>query len=68
MSLETEPTRSSWDRAMGILSFHKSHVVSAERGIEVLLRYRQTITMRTGGTMGMSFTAFCPLLHCQHVH
>lgn len=66
VSLETEPTRSSWDRAMGILEFHKAHVVSAVRGIDVLLRYRQSIMMRTDATLGMYFTAWRPLLHSQH--
>ncbi|KAH6849607.1 hypothetical protein B0I37DRAFT_92393 [Chaetomium sp. MPI-CAGE-AT-0009] len=56
VTLETEPTKSSFDRALAILEFHKSYVVSAARGIDELLRYRQSITMRTGGTLGLTPT------------
>ncbi|KAL2147643.1 hypothetical protein VTI28DRAFT_8097 [Corynascus sepedonium] len=50
--LDTEPTKSSWDRVMAILDFHKSHVASAARGIEVLQRYRESITRRANARLG----------------
>ncbi|KAL1841467.1 hypothetical protein VTJ49DRAFT_7022 [Mycothermus thermophilus] len=46
VDLDTEPTKSSWDRAMAILNFHKSSVPSAARAIEVLQRYRTTIPLK----------------------
>ena len=52
MNLDTEPTKTSWDRAMDILEFHKSHVASAARGLEVLRRYRESITMRASARLG----------------
>jgi hypothetical protein len=33
-SLDSEPLKSSWDRAMAIFEFHKSHVASASRAME----------------------------------
>ncbi|KAK4034444.1 activator of stress genes 1 [Parachaetomium inaequale] len=52
INLDTEPTKTSWDRAMAILEFHKSHVASAARGLEVLRRYRESITMRASARLG----------------
>ncbi|KAK4153595.1 activator of stress genes 1 [Chaetomidium leptoderma] len=52
VSLETEPTKSSWARAMAILDAHKTHVASAARGMEVLRRYRESITLRAGARTG----------------
>ena len=52
VSLELEPTKSSWDRAMGILDFHKTHIPSAAKGLEVLHRYRQTIMNRLNSRLG----------------
>ncbi|KAK1536518.1 uncharacterized protein CCOS01_01838 [Colletotrichum costaricense] len=43
VSFETEPTKSSWDRALRIFDFHKQHVASASRGIEVLERFRASV-------------------------
>jgi hypothetical protein len=51
VSLETEPTKSSWDKALAILNFHKAHIASAARGIEVLQRYRESITLRTSARL-----------------
>jgi hypothetical protein len=45
-SLDTEPTKTSWERAMAILEFHRAHISSAGRSIEVLQRYRHSITRR----------------------
>ncbi|KXH28800.1 hypothetical protein CSIM01_03450, partial [Colletotrichum simmondsii] len=43
VSFETEPTKSSWDRALRIFDFHKQHVASASRGIEVLEKFRASV-------------------------
>lgn len=47
-----EPAKSSWDRALAIMEFHKTHVLSATRAIEVLQRYRQSISLRLAVRMG----------------
>lgn len=52
VSLEVEPARSTWDRAMAILGFYKVHVSSAARGMEVLQRYRESIRARAGAISG----------------
>ncbi|KAK1756351.1 activator of stress genes 1 [Echria macrotheca] len=41
VSLDTEPGRSSWDRAIEIMERHKSTVASAEKGIEVAQQFRR---------------------------
>ena len=46
-SLDVEPGKSSWERAIGILEFYKGHISSAGRGIEVLQQYRASISRRT---------------------
>ncbi|WQF75370.1 hypothetical protein CDEST_00384 [Colletotrichum destructivum] len=43
VDFDTEPTRTSWDRALHIFEFHKRHVSSAERGIEVLQKFRESV-------------------------
>ncbi|KXH56079.1 hypothetical protein CSAL01_07445 [Colletotrichum salicis] len=43
VNFETEPTKSSWDRALRIFNFHKQHVASASRGIEVLEKFRASV-------------------------
>ncbi|OHF03724.1 hypothetical protein CORC01_01043 [Colletotrichum orchidophilum] len=43
VSFETEPAKSSWDRALRIFDFHKKHVASASRGIEVLQKLRASV-------------------------
>ncbi|KXH38596.1 hypothetical protein CNYM01_10839 [Colletotrichum nymphaeae SA-01] len=43
VSFETEPTKSSWDRALRIFDFHRQHVASASRGIEVLEKFRASV-------------------------
>ncbi|KAG7071143.1 transcriptional regulatory protein [Colletotrichum scovillei] len=43
VSFETEPTKSSWNRALRIFDFHKQHVASASRGIEVLEKFRASV-------------------------
>ncbi|KAF5528159.1 Sorbicillinoid biosynthetic cluster transcription factor sor3 [Colletotrichum aenigma] len=43
VSFDTEPTKTSWDRALRIFDFHKKHVTSATRGIEVLQRFRNSV-------------------------
>ncbi|AEO58198.1 hypothetical protein MYCTH_2305394 [Thermothelomyces thermophilus ATCC 42464] len=50
--LDTEPAKSSWDRVMAILNFHKSNVASAAQGIEVLQRYRESIKRRASARLG----------------
>jgi hypothetical protein len=52
--LDTEPTKSSWDRAMAILEFHKRNIASVARGIEILRRYRESIALRLSARSGMS--------------
>ncbi|KAK3985203.1 activator of stress genes 1 [Cladorrhinum sp. PSN332] len=52
VNLDLEPTKSSWERAMGILEFHKTHLPSASKGIDALHRYRHMITMRLNARMG----------------
>ncbi|GAB1320014.1 Fungal-specific transcription factor domain-containing protein [Madurella fahalii] len=56
VNLDMEPAKSSWDRALAIMEFHKTHVVSAMQGIEVLQRYRQSISLRVAARMGVSPT------------
>ncbi|KAL2270513.1 hypothetical protein VTJ83DRAFT_2697 [Remersonia thermophila] len=46
VDLDMEPTKTSWDRAMAILEFHKSTVTSAARAIEVLQQHRTTIKLK----------------------
>ncbi|KAK5659654.1 hypothetical protein OQA88_862 [Cercophora sp. LCS_1] len=41
-----DPARSSWERAIRIMERHKSHVASAERGIDVIQRFRKYIASR----------------------
>ncbi|KAF5515399.1 Sorbicillinoid biosynthetic cluster transcription factor sor3 [Colletotrichum siamense] len=43
ISFDTEPTKTSWDRALRIFDFHKKHVTSATRGIEVLQRFQNSV-------------------------
>ncbi|OLN85697.1 putative transcriptional regulatory protein C1F7.11c 4 [Colletotrichum chlorophyti] len=43
VSFETEPGKTSWDRALRIFDFHKTHVASADKGIEVLQRLRASV-------------------------
>ncbi|KAF4828207.1 Sorbicillinoid biosynthetic cluster transcription factor sor3 [Colletotrichum tropicale] len=43
VNFDTEPTKTSWDRALRIFDFHKKHVTSATRGIEVLQRFRDSV-------------------------
>ncbi|KAF6832159.1 transcriptional regulatory protein [Colletotrichum musicola] len=43
VSFDTEPARTSWDRALRIFDFNKKHVASAARGIEVLERFRASV-------------------------
>ncbi|KAF9877422.1 transcriptional regulatory protein [Colletotrichum karsti] len=43
VSFDTEPTKTSWDRALTIFDFHKKHVSSASRGIEVLQKFRESV-------------------------
>ncbi|KAF5250764.1 hypothetical protein FANTH_4036 [Fusarium anthophilum] len=40
VNLDVDPAKTSWERALGIFEFHKSHVESAAKGIEALVRYR----------------------------
>ncbi|KAJ0158904.1 Positive regulator of purine utilization [Colletotrichum tanaceti] len=43
VDFDTEPTRTSWDRALRIFEFHKRHVSSAARGIEALQKFRESV-------------------------
>lgn len=58
VSLDVEPTKSSWDRALAIFDFHKPHVASAARGLEVLQRYCESITQRARARSSMSPSPF----------
>ncbi|EXL65366.1 hypothetical protein FOPG_18402 [Fusarium oxysporum f. sp. conglutinans race 2 54008] len=40
VNLDFDPAKTSWERALQIFEFHKSHVESAAKGIEALVRYR----------------------------
>ncbi|KAF5971920.1 hypothetical protein FBULB1_8970 [Fusarium bulbicola] len=40
VNLDVGPAKTSWERALGIFEFNKSHVESAAKGIEALVRYR----------------------------
>lgn len=40
---DAEPAKTSWERAIRIFEFHKMHVASADRGREVMERYRDFI-------------------------
>jgi hypothetical protein len=40
VNLDLDPAKTSWERALEIFEFHKSHVESAAKGIEALGRYR----------------------------
>ncbi|KAJ0127469.1 Uncharacterized protein HZ326_29428 [Fusarium oxysporum f. sp. albedinis] len=40
VNLDLDPAKTSWERALQIFEFHKSHVESAAKGIEALGRYR----------------------------
>ncbi|KAF4852439.1 Sorbicillinoid biosynthetic cluster transcription factor sor3 [Colletotrichum siamense] len=59
VNFDTEPTKTSWDRALRIFSFHKRHVTSATRGIEVLQRFRDSVAAvsRRDAPAGSSATA-----------
>ncbi|KXX75529.1 Activator of stress genes 1 [Madurella mycetomatis] len=52
VNLCMEPAKSSWDRALAIMEFHKMHALSATRAIEVLQRYRQSISLHFAARMG----------------
>ncbi|KAK4225671.1 activator of stress genes 1 [Podospora fimiseda] len=52
VNMDLDPTKSSWERAMSILEFHKTHLPSAAKVIEVLNRYRHMITLRLNARMG----------------
>ncbi|KAK4160387.1 activator of stress genes 1 [Cladorrhinum sp. PSN259] len=52
VNLELEPAKSSWERAMGILEFHKTHLPSVAKSIDVLHRYRHMITVRLNARLG----------------
>ncbi|KAL2163997.1 hypothetical protein VTH06DRAFT_3211 [Thermothelomyces fergusii] len=54
--LDQEPAKTSWDRVMAILNFHKPIVASASRGIEVLQRYRESIRRRATARLGVPTT------------
>lgn len=58
VSFETEPTKTSWDRALRIFDFHKRHVTSATRGIEALQRFRDSVAAvsRQDATAGSNVT------------
>ncbi|GKT73733.1 transcriptional regulatory protein [Colletotrichum tofieldiae] len=43
VNFDTEPAKTSWDRALRIFDFHKSHITSAARGIEVLQKFRESV-------------------------
>ncbi|KAF6786569.1 transcriptional regulatory protein [Colletotrichum sojae] len=64
VSFDTEPARTSWDRALWIFDFHKKHVASAARGIEVLERFRASVVAVSGqdvrlGKTGIHREKFC---------
>ncbi|KAK2688920.1 hypothetical protein QWA68_012498 [Fusarium oxysporum] len=40
VNLDFDPAKTSWERALQIFEFHKSHVQSAAKGIKALVRYR----------------------------
>ncbi len=46
VDFDVEPTKSSWERALQIIDYNKTHVASAEKGVEVLQRFRQHIARR----------------------
>lgn len=46
VNLSIDPAKSSWERAINIMERHKSHVTSAQRGIEVIQRFRNYIALR----------------------
>ncbi|KZL67492.1 transcriptional regulatory protein, partial [Colletotrichum incanum] len=43
VNFDTEPAKTSWDRALRIFGFHKNHITSATRGIEVLQKFRESV-------------------------
>ncbi|KAK4123139.1 hypothetical protein N657DRAFT_645869 [Parathielavia appendiculata] len=52
VSLDTEPTKSSWDRAMAILNHHKRTIASVTQGMEILRRYRDSLARRAAARSG----------------
>lgn len=57
VGFDTEPARTSWERALRIFDFHKRHVASAARGIEVLERFRASVVnvSRNNVQLGKTF-------------
>lgn len=53
ISLDVEPAKTSWDRAMAILSFYQARSESAARGMQVLQRCRESILKRASAKAGM---------------
>lgn len=47
VSLELEPARTSWEKALQIFDYHKTDVESAEKGIQVLKMYHRRIWSAT---------------------
>lgn len=43
VSLELEPAKTSWEKALQIFDYHKTDVESAEKGIQVLKMYYRQI-------------------------
>ncbi|KAK3332362.1 fungal-specific transcription factor domain-containing protein [Cercophora scortea] len=46
VSMDVEPARSSWERALQIFDFHKAHVPTAVKGLEILRRFRRSVASR----------------------
>ena len=52
VKLDQDPCKASWDKALQIFAFYKTHVASAERGIEALHKFRNYIDSRTASNQG----------------
>ncbi|TDZ29175.1 Sorbicillinoid biosynthetic cluster transcription factor 2 [Colletotrichum spinosum] len=56
-----EPTKLSWHRALRIFDFHRRHVTSAARGIEVLQKFRDSV-------VAVSRRGVLPATEADHQH
>lgn len=54
LRLDVDPGKSSWNNAMGVFQFHKSHVTSAEKGIEAMERLRKCVEAKGRAAEGES--------------
>jgi hypothetical protein len=52
VNLDVDPDKASWDRAIQIFKFHQAHITSAEKGIEILERFRDYIEKRLASQKG----------------